>query len=115
VKRYVLVLTGLLALMIAACAPTSQVASNVVPTLISARPSSATGEVVLQGRYFGGGGEGSHVLVGADVLGEGGTRVTASSWTPNRIEFTAPAGTGPGFVYVVVGGMLSNGLPVDLP
>jgi hypothetical protein len=114
VKRYVLVLTGLLALMLAACAPTSQVALNVVPTLISARPLGPSGEVVLQGRYFGGGGEGSHVLVGADVLGEGGTMVTASSWSPNRIEFTAPAGTGPGFVFVVVNGIPSNGLPVDL-
>ena len=114
-KRYVLVLTGLLALMLAACAPTSQVASNVVPTLISARPPSPTGEVVLQGRYFGGGGEGSYVLVGADGLGEGGTKVTAAAWGPNRIEFTAPAGTGPGFVFVVVSGVLSNGLPVDLP
>lgn len=113
-KRYVLVLTGLLALMLAACAPTSQVASNVVPTLISAAAPSPSGEVVLQGRYFGGGGEGSYVLVGADVLGEGGTQVTATSWTPNRIEFTAPTGTRPGFVYVVVRGVLSNGLPVDL-
>jgi hypothetical protein len=114
VKRYVLVLTGLLAIMLAACAPTSQVASNVVPTLISARPASTNGEVVLQGRYFGGGGEDSYVLVGADVLGEGGTKVTASTWTPNRIAFAAPAGTGPGFVFVVVSGVLSNGLPVDL-
>jgi len=114
VKRFVLVSTGLLAFVLAACAPTSVVANNVVPTLISATPPTAAGEVVLQGRYFGGGGENSYVLVGADVLGDGGTSVAAASWSPNRIVFVAPAGTGPGFVYVVVNDVKSNGLPVDL-
>ncbi len=113
-KRFVLVLTGLLAIVLAACAPTSVVANNVVPTLISAAPPSAGGEVVLQGRYFGGGGENSYVLVGADVLGEGGSTVETVSWSPNRIVFVAPAGTGPGFVFVVVNDVMSNGLPVDL-
>ena len=113
-KRFVLVLTGLLAILLVACAPTSQVALNVVPTLISARPPSASGEVVLNGRYFGSGGETSYVLVAADVSGEGGERITPSSWAPTRIAFTAPVGTGPGFVYVIVDGVSSNGLPVDL-
>lgn len=110
-NRFVLVLTGLLAIMLAACAPTSHVANNVVPTLISASPPNAAGDVVLQGRYFGGGDNG-YVLVGADVLGDGGTKVATSSWTPNRIIFNAPAGSGPGFV--IVADILSNGLPVDL-
>ena len=113
-KRFVLVSTGLLAILLAACAPTSQVALNVVPTLISVRAPDASGEVVLQGRYFGGGSGDSYVLAGADVEGQGGTQVATSSWAPTRIVFTAPAGIGPGFVYVVVDGIRSNGLPVDL-
>ena len=115
-KRFVLVSTGLLALLLAACAPTSQVALNVVPTLISKQGPNADGEVILQGRYFGGGSAGdSHVVVGADIEGDGGTRVTTTSWSPNRIVFTAPADVGPGFVFVVVNGVRSNGLPIDLP
>ena len=74
-KRSVLVLAGLLAILLAACVPSSQVARNVVPQLISASPPNAAGDVVLQGRYFGGGGEGSYVLLGANVDAEGGVRV----------------------------------------
>ncbi len=111
-KRFVLVLTGLAALLLAACAPSAQVALNVVPTIISVSKSGT--DVLLQGRYFGGGGEGSYVLVSADVDGEGGVQVTASSWSPNRIVFTAPSGLPAGFVFVVVGDVMSTGLPADL-
>lgn len=114
-KRTVLVLTGLIAILLAACAPTSLVATNVVPRLISASPPNADGEVLLQGRYFGGGGEGSYVLVGANMNGEGGVEATVASWATTRITFDPPAQVGPGYVFVVVGGTLSNGLPLDLP
>jgi hypothetical protein len=115
VKRTVLVLTGLIAILLAACAPTSLVATNVVPRLISASPPNADGEVLLQGRYFGGGGEGSYVLVGANMNGEGGVEATVASWATTRITFAPPAQVGPGYVFVVVGGTPSNGLPLDLP
>jgi hypothetical protein len=115
VKRFVLVSTGLLALVLAACAPTSQVALNVVPTLISARTLGPSGDVVLQGRYFGGGGEGSYVLVGANVNGEGGVEAPVSSWSTTRVTFVPPAQVGPGYVFVVVSGTFSNGLPLSLP
>ena len=113
-KRFVLVLTGLAALLLAACAPSAQVATNVIPTLISVRPPNDAGQVVLQGRYFGGGHDGSFVLVSADADGEGGTTVTAVSWSPTRIVFQAPDGLAAGFVFVVVDGISSNGLPADL-
>jgi len=115
VKRTVLVLTGLIALLLAACAPTSLVATNVVPRLISANPPNAAGEVLLQGRYFGGGGEGSYVLVGADVDGDGGVEASVASWDTTRITVVPPSQVGPGYVFVVVGGTFSNGLPLDLP
>lgn len=111
-KRFVLALTGLAVLLLAACAPSAQVALNVIPTLISVR--SEAGQVVLQGRYFGGGSDESYVLVSANVDGEEGTMVSATSWSPNRIVFQAPDGNGAGFVFVVVDGVSSNGLPADL-
>jgi len=113
--RFVLVSIGLLAILLAACAPTSQVALNVVPLIISASPPNGAGEVVLQGRYFGGGGEASYVLVGANQDGQGGVRVSATSWSPTRVVFVAPARVGPGFVFVVAEGTLSKGLPLNLP
>lgn len=111
-KRIVLALTGLTALLLVACAPQAQVATNVIPTLISV--STSNGEVVLQGRYFGNGGEGSSVLVSADVDGEDGVSVTPSSWSSSRIVFDAPDDVAPGFVFVVVDDVMSNGLPTDL-
>ncbi len=114
-KRTVLVLTGLLAILLAACAPTLQFATNVVPRLISASPPNAEGVVLLQGRYFGGGGDDSYVLVGANVNAEGGVQVPVSSWGTTRVTFVPPARVGPGYVFVVVGGTPSNGLPLNLP
>ena len=113
-KRTVLVLTGLIAILLAACAPTSLVATNVVPRLISASPPNADGEVLLQGRFFGGG-EGSYVLVGANMDGEGGVEASVASWSTTRITVIPPAQVGPGYVFVVVAGTPSNGLPLDLP
>jgi hypothetical protein len=116
VKRGALVLiVGLAAaLLLSACRPSAVVATEVVPTLISvqARDPSA---VVLQGRYFGGGGGESYVLVSANVEGEDGTRVEASEWSPTRIVFEAPAQSGGSFVIVVADGRRSNPLPANLP
>ncbi len=117
-KRLAFIFLVLTALGLVACAPTAAVSQNVIPTLISVTVPSGSGNVVLQGRYFGdgsgGASENSYVIVGANMSGEGGVRVDASSWSANRIEFAAPAGAGSGFVFVVVNGVTSNGLPVNL-
>jgi len=120
VKRLAWLILGLVALALSACAPTVTVADNVVPSLIAISvPATAGGNVVLQGRYFGdgmgGAAENSYVIVGADMSGNGGMQPTVSSWTPTRIEFAAPEGAGSGFVFVVVAGVRSNGLPANLP
>lgn len=119
-KRLALLTTLLVALALSACAPTTTVRENVIPTLIAVSvPPAAGGNVVLQGRYFGDGAGGSdpasYVIVGADMSGNGGTQPAISSWTPTRIEFSAPQGAGSGFVFVVVAGVRSNGLPANLP
>jgi hypothetical protein len=114
VKRLALVAIGLSALLLAACAPPATISQNVVPTIISVQVVDGSNDVVLQGRYFGGGGEGSYVLVGANADGEGGTEVTATSWSPNRVAFTAPSGTGASFVFVVANGVRSNPMPANL-
>jgi hypothetical protein len=101
-----------------ACAPSAAVVSNVVPTLVSVQLPQGDGAIVLQGRYFGDGAggtaEGSHVLVGATSDCSEGVAVEATRWTSDRIEFVDPGGVGYGFVCVVVGGVASNGLPLDL-
>jgi hypothetical protein len=114
VKRVALISIGLVVMLLAACAPTATFATQVVPSIISLTVTPGTNDVVLQGRYFGGGGDGSFVLVGADGTGEGGTPVTATSWSPSRIVFTAPPGTNASVVFVVVNGVHSNGMPANL-
>jgi len=120
VKRLAWLILGLVALALSACAPTVSVSDNVVPTLIAvSAPPAAGGTVVLQGRYFGdgfgGAADDSYVIVGADMSGNGGVQPAITSWTPTRIEFSAPDGAGSGFVFVVVAGVRSNGLPANLP
>lgn len=104
--------------LLAACAPGASVETNVQPTLFSVTaPGEVGGELVLQGRYFGdgrGGGD-SYVILGADIGGEGGGRLEAASWSPSRITLRVPPGAGYGFVFVVVDGVSSNGLPANLP
>lgn len=106
-------------LLLAACAPQSTVQNTVNPTLISVTvPQSDTGVVLLQGRYFGdgqgGGADESYVLVGAKADGTEGVRVEPGNWTPSRIEFAMPNNAGYGFVFVVVDGVMSNGMPANL-
>jgi hypothetical protein len=114
VKRVALLSILLAVSLLTACAPRAAVATNVVPTIISLQIAPGTNDVVLQGRYFGGGDEGSYVLVGAKSDGTGGTPVATSSWEPTRIAFTAPSGTQASFVFVVVDDVTSNGMPANL-
>ncbi|HEX7040868.1 MAG TPA: hypothetical protein VF202_12170 [Trueperaceae bacterium] len=119
-KRLAWLTIGLVALAVSACAPQATVRNDVMPTLISVTvPNEPGGTVVLQGRYFGDGFGGeaddSYVLVGANMNGEGGVQAEVTMWSPTRIEFVAPERAGSGFVFVVVGGVRSNGLPASLP
>ncbi len=100
-------------LLLAACRPSAVVATQVVPTLISIQTRDAP-TIVLQGRYLGGGGGDSYVLVGANVDAEGGVRVEAESWSPSRIVFEAPPEIADGFVFVFADGRRSNPLPPNL-
>jgi hypothetical protein len=108
-------LFALLILLLAACAPKLTIENTVIPQLFSAKVDGDT--VQLQGRYWGdgmnGASENSYVLMGADVNGDGGVAVRANSWSTTRIEATIPANAGFGFVFVVVDGTKSNGLPLN--
>jgi len=105
-----LVLLGLALLLLAACAPTTTVQDNILPTLVSVTVRQDV--IVLQGRYFGAPGETSYVVIGADSSGQGGFRIPdVREWSPNRIVVGAPNGVGVGFALVVVDGVRSNALP----
>lgn len=110
-------LFALLLMLLSACAPKLTIENTVVPQLFSAKVDGDT--VKLQGRYWGdgmsGGSESSYVLLGADVNGDGGVAVRANSWSTTRIEASIPENAGFGFVFVVVDGAKSNGLPLNVP
>jgi hypothetical protein len=107
---------ALLLLLLSACAPSITIDNTVVPQLFSAKIDGST--VNLQGRYWGdgagGASEASYVLLGADVNGIGGVAVRADSWSTTRISAPIPEGAGFGFVFVVVDGTKSNGLPLNV-
>jgi len=108
------------ALALSACAPVSEQVTNVTPSLFSVTaPPEQGGTLVLQGRYFGDGADGqrpgSYVLLGGDINGNSGVRVKPGEWTPSRIALSVPEGVGYGYVFVVVDGVRSNGLPANLP
>ncbi len=116
-KRPVLIT---LFVLLTACTPQVRPENNVRPTLVSVSVPQRDAELLLlQGRYFGDGASGdlesSYVLVATDASGEGGVRAQAESWSPSRITLRVPVGAGYGYVFVVVDGAQSNGLPANLP
>lgn len=107
-------------ILLSACTPRTAIQDNVVPVLYLITPAQAVGDLVtLQGRYFGDGQGGmadnTYVILGADINSSGGVRISPSSWTPSKITFTMPESVGYGYVFVVVDGQRSNGLPANLP
>ena len=107
--------------LLAGCLPADPGAMGVRPTLVTVQVPVADGsdtsatDVVLQGRYLTGAGDaGDRVVVGANAECEGGTEVAPSTWTTSRVVFPADAAPGSGFVCVVVNGVASNALPLDL-
>lgn len=119
-KRLALIALGLIAAVMTSCTPRPSVVTNVPVTLISAStPATKGGNIVLQGRYFGdgrtGGDTANHVILGANAEGSGGQSAQVVEWTPTRIVLVAPETGGNGWVFVVAGGIRSNGLPLNLP
>lgn len=107
-------------ILLSACTPRTAIQDNVVPVLYLITPAENVGDLVtLQGRYFGDGqggvAEDTYVILGSDINSNGGVRISPSSWTPSKITFTMPEGVGYGYVFVVVDGHRSNGLPANLP
>ena len=108
---------AMLVLALSACTPQASIENNVIPQLISAKIKT-DGTIALQGRYFGdgqaGASEASYVILGADVNCENGLAVRAGVWTPSKVEVGIPDGAGYGFTCVVVDGVKSNALPINL-
>ncbi|MDR9391447.1 MAG: hypothetical protein RI554_05400 [Trueperaceae bacterium] len=116
------------ALLLAGCLPADPGAMGVRPTLVSVQvptdpptdaPEDATTDaetdVVLQGRYLTGAGASSdRVVVGANAECAGGRDVTPTTWTTTRIVLSPSAIPASGFVCVIVDGVPSNALPLDL-
>lgn len=105
--------------LLGACAPSQTIENNVVPTLFSVTRPANTGQMLhLQGRYFGDGknfqSQNSYVILGADVNGKGGVQVTPTAWSTSKISVQIPANAGAGFVFVVIDGTKSNGLPANI-
>jgi hypothetical protein len=100
-----------------ACTPQVSIENNVIPQLVSAQVNDDS--IVFQGRYFGdgqaGNAENSYIIVAGDVNCENGLAVRASSWSPSNVEIKGiPQGAGYGFTCVVVDGVKSNALPINL-
>jgi hypothetical protein len=111
-------LVGLLALVgFVACAPSER--PTLRPLLIKVSEPAKVGDTVtLQGRYLGSASN-SFVIFGATDAGTGGTRATGDNivaWSASEVQVKIPAGTksGGNFVFVNVGGVISNGLPYSV-
>jgi hypothetical protein len=106
----------LAAAALTACTPQVSIENNVIPQLYSAKVND--GSVTLQGRYFGDGqagtSEASYVVLSGDVNCENGLMVPASSWSPSLVKVGIPEGAKYGFTCVVVDGVKSNALPINL-
>ena len=105
--------------VLASCLPVAPPAAALKPTVVSVSLPSAVGDpVVLQGRGFGDGAAGalddSFLVVGARSDCSEGVTVTAASWSARRIDFDVPVNVGAGYVCVVVNGVESNAMPLDL-
>lgn len=111
-------LVGLIALFaFVSCAPSDR--PTVRPLLIKISEPAKIGQtVMIQGRYLGGASN-SVVVFGANDLGAGGTKVIGDnivSWSGTEVQVKIPEGTkaGGNFVFITVGGVLSNGLPYNV-
>jgi hypothetical protein len=121
----ILPLLALALLALSGCAPSAE-RPSLRPVVVKVSTSGVTGpaaaapgqEVTIQGRDLGGPAN-SAVIFRADDLGRGGTRTAQGdvvSWTSAQVVVKVPAGTRPGggFLFVEVGGVLSNAMPFSV-
>ncbi len=115
-KRFSFLVLSLVILGLSSCAPRAAIENNVQPTIFSIKVVGNT--LNIQGRYFDDGMNGqaqdSYVIVGGDVNGFGGKTVKPTSWSGRKIQVAIPEGAQSGFVFVVVKGIRSNGLPANI-
>ena len=119
-KRLALIAIGPVALLLSACAPTFDLTSQVPVQILSITAQSAQGgTVVVPGRNFGdgrtGGDSANYVLFARASSDTHGQRLEVNSWTPTRIQFTAPDEAGNGWITIVANGVRSEAIPISLP
>ncbi|NLG09537.1 MAG: hypothetical protein GX560_09855 [Deinococcales bacterium] len=119
-KRLALILTGALAVLLGACAPSTDITMRVpVQVLAVTVPQTMGDTVVVQGRNLGdgrtGGERANYVLFARTPDARDGQRVQVLSWTPNRIEFVSPDEAGTGWLIVVANGVRGEAFPISLP
>jgi hypothetical protein len=108
---------ALAALAFTACAPSDR--PTVRPLIIKLSESAKVGTTLtIQGRYLGSPSN-SFVIFGANELGANGVRNAAdgvTAWSSSEIQVTIPANAkvGGNFVFVSVGGVLSNAMPYSI-
>ena len=113
-----LLLASLVALAFTSCAPDFS-RPSLRPVLIKLSEAAKIGETVsLQGRYLGSK-DNATVIFNADPNGNNGITASAAdviAWGASEIQVKIPNNARPGgaFVFVSVGGTLSNGLPYSI-
>lgn len=117
-KLRILPLLALALTVLASCAPSADRPTLRPQVFAVSEPAAAGQNVTIQGRYLGGAAN-SAVIFRADELGRGGVRSTAAdivSWSSSQVVVKVPAGTRPGggFLFVEVGGTLSNAMPYSI-
>ena len=106
---------ALLALVLAGCAPSAD-RPSLKPTIFKLSPPASVGQpMTIQGRYLGGP-QNSQIVFNADELGNNGVEAQSGdivSWNSSEIVVKVPANARPTgrFLFVRVGGVLSNGMP----
>lgn len=117
-KLRILPMLALVLTVLAACAPSADRPTLRPQVFALSAPAAAGENVTIQGRYLGGAAN-SVVIFRADEVGRGGVRTTTAdivSWTSSMVVVKVPAGTRPGggFLFVEVGGTLSNAMPYSV-
>jgi hypothetical protein len=117
-KKLMLALAGAAVLALAGCAPSAD-RPSLAPVIIKISEPAGPGQnVTIQGRNLGGPSN-STIIFRADELGQGGIEAEPSdvvSWGSNQIVVKVPKAARPGgaFVFVKVGGVLSNSMPFSI-
>lgn len=117
-KIRLLALAGVALALLGACAPSAE-RPSVAPVIIKlSEPVSQGQPVTIQGRNLGGPSN-SVVVFRADEVGNGGVEADLTdivSWTSTQVVVKVPKAARPGgaFVFVKVGGVLSNAMPYSV-